>query len=737
MATPGEKATLTGLVGPIIFQNEENGYTILRLEDEDEGYTLVGCMPGITSGEEISATGTWVRHAVYGLQLKVEKLERRIPTGEKAIVAYLSSGLIKGIGAATARRIVDAFGEDSLDILEQHPERLATLRGISKKKALEIGASFRKQAGMRRLIEFLTQYELPVSLGTELWRQFGGDALSILRTNPYLLAGEPYQVAFKTVDKVALAMDFSAEHPVRTEAGVIYSLSSALSQGHVFLPRGELIGRAALLLGLENEIIVQALDSLLTQGRVILDRVAGHDACYLTSLYHAEAEVASRLREMAQQELHPPRQLSQLIDRIQEEQGLQYAPQQREAVELAARRQVMLLTGGPGTGKTTSLRGILELFRALGLKTALAAPTGRAAKRLGELCEEEAATIHRLLETGYDAETGELAFCRNESEPLEAGAVIVDETSMVDLPLMEALLSALKGDCRLILVGDPDQLPSVGPGNLLADLVASGVIPSVRLTEIFRQAQQSAIIMNAHSVNQGIVPQLSNRADGDFFFLRRTDTQRAVETIVDLCKNRLPNHMGIPPEQIQVLSPTRKYETGTTNLNQALQEALNPPSPEKNQRTYGSRVLRVGDRVMQIRNNYEIMWLEKGKNRGGMGVFNGDIGFIEDIDPQGEVVTVNFDDRIVEYTPDMLGELEPAFAMTVHKSQGSEYRAVILVALNGARFLLSRGVLYTAMTRARELLIIVGSDQVIAQMCSNNKPTSRYTGLRERLTAGG
>ncbi len=733
MSDPEEKATLNGTVDTVIYQNEENGYTVLRLEQGDEIYTVVGCMPGVAMGEEIAVTGTWTRHPVYGPQLKAETLERRIPSTTKAIVTYLSSGIIKGIGAMTARRIVDAFGEDTLDIIEQEPEKLATVKGISRKKALEIGNSFQQQAGMRRLMEFLTRYELPVALGTELWRQFGQDALTIIQGNPYLLVGEPYRVRFHAADKVALALGIGTEDPLRAEAGIIFILSHNLGNGHVFLPADKLVPAAGRLLGLEIGPLERALTSLVEQGRVIREEIAGEDACYLTSLYHAEVDVANRLAEMARQELLPPDNMAQIIRSIEQEQHIQYAPQQRAAVELAARRQVMLLTGGPGTGKTTSLRGILELFQTLGLKTALAAPTGRAAKRLGDLCGEDAATIHRLLETGFDNESGELAFGKNESDPLEAGAVIVDETSMVDLPLMQALLSALKGDCRLVLVGDPDQLPSVGPGNLLSDLISSGAIPSVRLTEVFRQAQESAIVMNAHSVNQGVLPPLNNRASGDFFFMRRTDPQRAVDTIVELCKTRLPEHMGIPADQIQVLSPTRKYDTGTANLNRRLQEALNPPAPGKNERKYGSYLYRVGDRVMQIRNNYEIMWREKGRNRAGMGVFNGDIGFIEDMDPHGEVITVNFDDRIVEYTPDMLSELEPAFAMTVHKSQGSEYRAVILAALDGAPMLLSRGVLYTAITRAKELLIIVGDDQTLARMCANNRQARRYSGLKDRL----
>ena len=463
---------------------------------------------------------------------------------------------------------------------------------------------------------------------------------------------------------------------------------------------------------------------------MIQETVGNEEAVYLHDLYEAEQYVAFRLSEMAGGEQVPPAGLDGLIDRIQAEQGIVYAPQQRQAVELAAASQVMLLTGGPGTGKTTSLRGVLALFEQLGLETALAAPTGRAAKRLGELCGMEAATIHRLLETQYDPRSGRLVFAHDEDDPLRADAVIVDETSMVDILLMRGLLSALRPECRLILVGDPDQLPSVGPGNLFSDLIRSGVVPMVRLTEIFRQAAESAIVRNAHGVNRGELPDLRDNKH-DFFFLRRKDPARAAETIVELVQTRLPNNMGIPPEQIQVLSPTRKRVTGTASLNRAIQEAVNPPAPGRPERRFGEYVFRQGDRVMQVRNNYDVIW--KDGLTTGMGVFNGDIGRIVEVDNRSELITVDFEGRLVEYTPDMLGELEPAYAITVHKAQGSEYRAVILSVSDGAPVLLTRGVLYTAITRARELLILVGDEDVVARMTANDRQQRRYSGLRWRL----
>ena len=481
---------------------------------------------------------------------------------------------------------------------------------------------------------------------------------------------------------------------------------------------------------LAEKALEERLEALAVRGEVDLDQVAGQEAVYLPALYEAETYIAQRMGEMSRAELLPPDGLDRLLKQIQRAQGITYAPQQLQAVRQAAQRQVMLLTGGPGTGKTTCLRGVLALFEAMGLETALAAPTGRAAKRLGELCSTEASTIHRLLETGFDPHTGQLVFTHDEYDPLKADAVIVDEVSMVDVPLMAALMAALRGDCRLVLVGDPDQLPSVGPGNLFSDLIRSGAVPTVRLTEIFRQAAQSAIVRNAHMVNSGELPDL-RRNDNDFFCLRRRDPQSAVETIVDLCRRRLPERMGIPADQIQVLSPTRRRGTGTAVLNQALQAALNPPAEQKGERRFGDWIFRAGDRVMQVKNNYDILWREEGGTASGMGMFNGDIGVIRTVDK--EVVLVDFDGKLVEYTPDMLGELEPAFAVTVHKAQGSEYRAVILAALDGAPMLMTRGVLYTAITRAKSLFIVVGDDGAVARMVANNRQARRYSGLRARL----
>ena len=737
--SPSELILLDGTVSSVIYRNEENGYTILRLEAPEAGeeVTVVGTMPGISPGEGLSVHGQWTRHSTYGEQFRAEIVERRMPVGEKALLEYLASGAVKGVGAAMARRLLDAFGEDVLTVIEEAPRRLTEVKGISPKRAETIHQSLCMQLSMRRLLDFLSAHGLSLSLAMPLYRRYGDLALTALRANPYLLTEEPLFTPFPAADKLARELGLEADDPLRLEAGLLYTLSHNLDNGHVFLPYAKLLTAAQRLLGTESSVLEDHLEGLTDRGTIVREEIAGQDACYLARLHYCETYVANALLEMEGEPLCPPEDLDALLDRIQREQGLTYAPMQVEAVKTAAQRQVMLLTGGPGTGKTTSLRGILSLFDHLQLRTALTAPTGRAAKRLSETCGAEASTIHRLLEPRYDSQTGGLTFAHNEREPLDTDAVILDEASMVDLVLMQALLAALPGGCRLVLVGDPHQLPSVGPGNLLSDLLRSRRLPTLRLTEIFRQAAASAIIRGARAVDQGDCPVLVNDPAGDFFFLRRLDPAAAVETIVSLCQTRLPQNMGISPDQIQVLSPTRKGTAGTAALNRALQEAVNPPAPDKQEKSFGTVLFREGDRVMQVKNNYDILWREDGGAASGMGVFNGDIGRIQSIDPRGECITVDFEGRIVEYSPDMLGELEPAYAVTVHKAQGSEYRAVILAALDGAPMLLTRGVLYTAMTRAKELLILVGDDQVVARMAANDRQQRRYSGLRARLARGG
>ena len=733
----GEQLTITGTVLAVVFQNEENGYAVLRLvTDEGELITVVGCIPCAAPGEYLSAAGSFVSHAQYGEQFEAVEVERQMPTDETEILNYLASGTIRGIGPATAEKLVNRFGAQTLDIMESEPEKLTAVKGITEKRAREIALAFREQMGLRRLMEFLAHYELLASLSVPLYRKYGADAMAVLRGNPYLLAQEQYGVEFSSCDEIALSMGFSGDASLRTEAGLLFELShNEENGGHIFLPREKLLAAAVQLLDINVDAAEKSLDDLIERGAVVQEAVAGVTACYLTRCHEAECYAAARLHAMLADKPDKLRGAKRVIDEIEKEQGIDYAPLQRRAVELAAQEELLLLTGGPGTGKTTSVRAIVALFERMGLDVVLAAPTGRAAKRMGEVCSRDAQTIHRLLGMSWNERTGEVTFKKNEKEPLETDAVIVDEMSMVDLALFRALLAALKPGCRLVMVGDPDQLPSVGAGNVFGDLIRSGKIATVALTEIFRQAEESMIVRNAHAVNRGVVPELTNSAQGDFFFLPRRDSGRLIDTVVELCKTRLPEKMGIPAPDIQVLTPTRRGATGTAALNAALQNALNPRTPDKRERVWGEMVLREGDRVMQTRNDYDVVW-EKEDGTAGTGIFNGDIGTVLRIEQGGELLSIAFDDRLATYTADMLTELELAYAVTVHKAQGSEYRGVIFVSAPCAPGLQVRGVLYTAITRARELLIIVGDDVTIGKMAENDRRTRRYSGLRWRLANG-
>ena len=732
----GERVTVEGSVDAVIFQNEENGYTVLllRVDGEDEPITVVGCIPCAAAGEGMTVTGVWVNHPVHGPQLSAESVERRLPQEEEDIVCYLSSGILKGVGPATAQRLVERFGADTLRVLEEEPERLKTIKGITSKKAVELSEAFRSLTGLRQVMEFLARYDLPVYLAMSVQRTYGDNALQTLRDDPYILSRAQFGVDFAVADAIAISMGFGGDDPCRLRAAIEYELAHNAGNGHVFLPREKLLTATAQLVGVDTDTVEVALDKLIDSFAVVEKPIANVRGCYLPRMYQAETFVAQRLLSMLRTPVEQLRQVDKTIDAIEKEQGVSYAPLQRQAVRMAAEGGVLLLTGGPGTGKTTSLRGIVALYRRMGLDVALLAPTGRAAKRLGEVTDCDAQTIHRALGMSYNDLTGQVAFKKNGSDPLEAHAVIVDEMSMVDLELMQALLEALRPGCRLVLVGDPDQLPSVGAGNVLGDLLRSTVVPTVSLTQVFRQAEQSAIIRNAHAVNMGQPPQLDSN-QGDFFFLCRRSPDRLVQTVVELCRDRLPKNMNIPAEQIQVLSPTRKGACGTVSLNRSLQAALNPPSPQKRQKQWGDVTFRVGDRVMQTKNNYDVLW-EKDDGTAGSGIFNGDVGVIQDIDSSGELIVLRFDDRTATYTADLLSQLDMAYAITVHKSQGSEYPAVILVSAPAAPSLMVRGVLYTAITRARRLLILVGDDAVPARMAENDRQQRRYSGLRRRLKEG-
>ena len=728
-----EMEILQGAISAVVYQNYDNGYAVLRLRCQDgQTVTVVGTIPMPAVGERLMVTGRWSTHQSYGKQFEAEFLERLMPQTTMEILSYLSSRIIKGIGPRMAARIVEHFGENTLAVMEREPGRLAEVSGISAAKAKAIGEEFRLQVGMRQLMEFFALHHLPAELAVRTYKLYGDSTIELLYDDPYMLMDEGLEAPFGAVDRFAIELGVAGDDPRRVEAGLLFELNYNLTAGHAFLPEDKLVTATAQLLSVDPEAVRAGITLLTENDRLVRDTLAGIQVIYLPALHEAEEYCTRRLLDFAGSTFPEPAGLEQMLRSVAQESGLQYSPQQTLAIREAAASGVLLITGGPGTGKTTILNGILSLFGQMQLRCVLAAPTGRAAKRLTEVTGEEASTIHRLLEAGIDPGTGLMFFARDEDNPLKADAVIVDEMSMVDIQLLHNLLQAIPRGKRLILVGDPDQLPPVGPGFPFGDMLRSEALPSVRLTDIFRQAQQSLIVMNAHRVNRGENPNLRDRKN-DFFFLPCRSEQEVSQTIAGLCAQRLPKNMGIPPEQIQVLTPTRKGNVGTWSLNGLLQATLNPPSPDKRERQFGDFSFREGDRVMQIRNNYDIMWKKCDGSAVGTGIFNGDIGVIRGIDPNMETVTVVFDDKEADYDFTQLNELEPAYAMTVHKSQGSEYRAVILAAWNGSPYLLSRSILYTAITRARELLIIVGREETVYAMTQNAKVGRRYTGLKLRL----
>ena len=728
-----ELEILQGAISAVVYQNYENGYAVLRLNvGGGQMVTVVGTIPLPAVGERLMVTGKWSNHSSYGRQFEAEFLERLMPQTAMEIMSYLSSRVIKGIGPKMAARIVEHFREETLLIMEREPLRLAEVSGISREKAKAIGEEFRQQVGMRQIMEFFTLHHLPAELAVKCYKLYGDSTVELLYDDPYLLMDEGLDAPFGAVDRFAIELGCAGDDPRRVEAGILFELNYNLSGGHSFLPEEKLTLATAQLLNVDAEIVAEGIGRLLEAERLVREQLAGIQVIYLPALHEAEVYCTRRLLELAGNHFPEPRNLDKLIRNAAKQSGIQYSTEQEEAIRQAATTGLLLITGGPGTGKTTILNGILELLGQMQLRCLLAAPTGRAAKRLTEVTGEEASTIHRLLEAGIDPGTGLMYFARDEENPLKADVVVIDEMSMVDIQLLHSLLQAIPQRKRLILVGDPDQLPPVGPGFPFSDMLRSGELPTVRLTEIFRQAQESLIVMNAHRVNRGEMPELKT-VNSDFFFMRRQSEDAVAQLIRDLCTTRLPKNMGIPADQIQVLSPTRKGGVGTVSLNKLLQAALNPPAPDKKERPFGEFIFREGDRVMQIRNNYDIMWKKTDGSTVGTGIFNGDVGTITAIDTGSETMTIVFDDREADYDFTQLNELEPAYAMTVHKSQGSEYRAVILTAWNGSPYLLSRSILYTAITRARELLIIVGREETVAVMTENAKKNRRYTGLKLRL----
>ena len=724
---------LQGAISAVVFQNYENGYAVLRLNvGGGQNVTVVGTIPLPVVGEQLMVTGRWSTHSNYGKQFEAEFLDRMMPQTATEILAYLSSRVVKGIGPKTAARIVDHFGENTMVVMEREPQRLAEISGISPERAKLIGEEFRLQVGMRQLIEFFTVHHLPAELAVRAYKIYGDSTMNLLYDDPYLLMDDGLDASFGAVDRFAIDLGVAGDDPRRVEAGILFELSYNLSAGHSFLPEQKLIAATAQLLSVDAATVERVLCQVQEAGRVEPDSLAEIKVDYLPQLHEAEKYCAYRLLDFASHSFPVKGDVEQLLRMVAKESGLNYSRQQAQAIREAASSGLLLITGGPGTGKTTVLRGVLHLLGNLQLCYLLAAPTGRASKRLSEVTGEDASTIHRLLESGIDPSTGKMVFARNEDNLLKCDVVVVDEVSMVDVLLLSSLLKAIPKGKRLILVGDPDQLPPVGPGFPFNDMLRSGCLPTVRLTEIFRQAQSSLIVMNAHRVNRGERPELKT-VTSDFFFMRRGSEESVIQLVRDLCTTRLPQNMGIQAAEIQVLSPTRKGGVGTAALNKMLQAALNPPAPEKKEKGHGEIIFREGDRVMQIRNNYDIIWKKSDGTAVGTGIFNGDVGTVKEIDLQQERLTVLFDDREADYDFTQLGELEQAYAITVHKSQGSEYRAVILTAWNGSPYLLNRSVLYTAITRARELLIIVGREETIAAMTENAKKNRRYTGLKLRL----
>lgn len=733
-----EYVELRGTVEQIVFSNEENGYAVLRLlSQEGAEITATGTFPGIGLGEELTMVGCWVMHPSYGEQFSAEHFERRLPTTVRGIADYLSSGLIRGIGPRLGARIAEKFGEDTFDVMLNEPERLTEIKGITSRRAKEIARQYVEQSAMRELMDFLSEHGLPIEITALLYKRFHDSAIESLKENPYLLCDPYYDVDFRLADGLAIELGLSMLSDDRTDAGIVYTLTFNLGNGHTFIPLDKLTTAVIRLLSDEDVVfdedrILAGILRLADKGILVREEIAGRDAVYLRDMHDAEAYLAHMLSDMSERNYEYDFDVDSLLHGLFDDSEFPYSEKQKQAIAAAARNGLVILTGGPGTGKTTTVSGILRVFEALSLNTMLAAPTGRAAKRLSDLTGMEAKTIHRLLEAGF-APGGRTVYARTVTNPLECDAVILDEVSMVDIRLMQALIEALPHGARLVLVGDADQLPPVGPGNFLRDIIASQRVPTIQLTEIFRQAQKSDIVMNAHAVNEGHMPTPSG-ADGDFFFMKRGDAASVIETVAQLCSQRLPAHYGFSPSQIQVLSPARRQGSGTAALNRRLQEALNPPQENKREKRFGDIIFREGDRVMQVRNNYDIVWEREGGDETGTGVFNGDVGELERIYPQQECLIVRFDDRLATYTFDMLNELELAYAVTVHKSQGSEFDAVVFALSDGLpRRLLTRNILYTGITRAKQLLVIVGSTETVSHMVANNQKGRRYSALKARL----
>ena len=730
--------SIKGYVEHIVFRNDENGYTVLNLKNEEGEVTCVGSFHYIEEGELLSLTGEYTTHRLYGVQFKVESSEVCEPEDLVSIVKYLGSGAIKGIGAALAGKIVQKFREDTFRIIEEEPERLAEIKGISERKAREISAQVEEKRDMRQAMIYLQKYGISTTLAAKIYQHYGQNVYRVIEENPYQLADHVSGVGFKIADEIASKVGIHADSDYRIRSGIFYTLLQSVNEGHVYLKQEPLLRRTSELLGVEIQNIEKYLMDLAIEKKIVLKKEDGDMRVYSSHYYYMEMNVAKMLHDLSVEYRAEGEGIEHQLLTIEKESELFLDERQRTAVFEAVRHGFMVLTGGPGTGKTTTINAMIRFFESDGMDILLAAPTGRAAKRMTEATGYEAQTIHRLLEVNGNPEDDTVnGFQRNEENPLEADVIIIDEVSMVDLPLMSALLKAVLPGTRLVLVGDCNQLPSVGPGSVLRDIINSKSFPVVMLSKIFRQAEESDIVVNAHKINRGEEVMLDNKSK-DFFFLKRQDVNVIISVLITLIKNKLPKYVGATSYDIQVLTPMRKGLLGVERLNSILQEYLNPPEQGKTEKEFGDHLFREGDKVMQIKNNYQLEWeittkygmsIDK-----GMGIFNGDMGIIKEINTYEETIIVEYDEqRKVKYPYALLDELELAYAITIHKSQGSEYPAVVIPLLQGPRQLYHRNLLYTAVTRARRCVTLVGSDHVFQDMIRNTNEHGRNTSLAKRI----
>lgn len=727
---------LAGYVEHIIYRNTDNGYTVLNLVSGEDEITCVGIFSTIAEGENIEATGDYTDHPTYGTQFKVVSFEEKAPEDQEAIERYLGSGAIKGIGLAMAARIVRRFKEDTFRIIEEEPERLVEVKGISERKAMEIASQVNEKRDLRQAMIFLQQFGITMNLAVKIYNKYGQEVYGILKENPYRLADDIEGVGFRTADDIAAKAGIRTDSDFRVRSGILYTLLQASGEGHTFLPQEELTAKTSELLGIDKDIIEKNYMDLSIDRKIIMKQSGEQTQIYSASFYYMEANTATMLRELDIAYDVADAEIEQRIHNIEKQTGMQLDEHQVQAVKEAVRNGLLVITGGPGTGKTTTINTIIRYFEMEGMDIFLAAPTGRAAKRMSETTGFEARTIHRMLELNGGME-GSAGFERNETNPLETDLVIIDEMSMVDITLMNSLLKAIAPGTRLILVGDINQLPSVGPGSVLKDIIKSEAFNVVMLTKIFRQASTSDIIVNAHKINRGEEVSLDNKSM-DFFFLKRYEADIIINVVLQLVKQKLPKFVDATPYDIQVLTPMRKGLLGVERLNGILQQYLNPPDKSKREKEHGDMVFREGDKVMQTKNNYQLEWeictkfgLTVDK---GMGIFNGDMGIITEINDFAETMNVEFDEgRKVEYSYKLLDELELAYAITIHKSQGSEYPAVVIPLLSGPSMLMNRNLLYTAVTRARKCVTLVGNDTTFNQMIQNTSQQKRYSGLCDRI----